>query len=432
MAVVPPVAETNEALAARARRAAASGDVARAGAAYTELLQRDPANLAALTFLALQAHRNRDHDGALRLLDRALAVHPADPRLLRNRAAVHAATGAAPAATADLRAAAAADPASPLALLELGLLLERAGDAAGALAAYAQAHRREARIKDPRSAAGLPAPIPELAERARRVVGEWIDARFDAALEAAAKRHPTTALDRVERAAAAHRGRLDPGPAHPLQRPVYLFVPGLPPEPWIERELLPWADALEARWQDVRADYERVAVEAAGFQPYLPRAPDARAEWTPLAGRPAWNSFFIHQRLRSGPDNSGRCPATVAALEQVPLARSGGVPTEVFFSVLAPGAHIPPHFGLCNAKVVNHLALIVPGGCGIRVGSEQRGWTEGRLLSFDDSFEHEAWNGDPEAHRAVLIFETWNPSLTPAEIDAVAAMLEALEELHAL
>ncbi|MEI9850438.1 MAG: aspartyl/asparaginyl beta-hydroxylase domain-containing protein [Sphingomonas sp.] len=37
------------------------------------------------------------------------------------------------------------------------------------------------------------------------------------------------------------------------------------------------------------------------------------------------------------------------------------------FSLLAPGAHIPPHHGVSNARLVCHLPLIVPPGCWFRV-----------------------------------------------------------------
>ena len=63
-----------------------------------------------------------------------------------------------------------------------------------------------------------------------------------------------------------------------------------------------------------------------------------------------------------------------------------------------------------------HLPLIVPPGCGFRVGGETRLWEEGKAFAFDDTIEHEAWN-DSDAPRAVLIFDVWNPHLGPRERD---------------
>ena len=55
--------------------------------------------------------------------------------------------------------------------------------------------------------------------------------------------------------------------------------------------------------------------------------------------------------------------------------------------------------------------------------------TEGEPFVFDDSFEHEAWNEDPEHSRIVLIFDVWHPDLTPEEIDAVRAMFREVQSM---
>ncbi|MGH8282712.1 MAG: aspartyl/asparaginyl beta-hydroxylase domain-containing protein, partial [Gammaproteobacteria bacterium] len=94
---------------------------------------------------------------------------------------------------------------------------------------------------------------------------------------------------------------------------------------------------------------------------------------------------------------------------------------------LKPGTHIPPHYGLANYKLAVHLPLIIPGDCAIRVGNETRAWTEGQCLIFDDSFQHEAWNNSSEL-RVVLILEIWNPQLSDAEQQAVAAVLGVIRD----
>jgi aspartyl/asparaginyl beta-hydroxylase (cupin superfamily) len=52
------------------------------------------------------------------------------------------------------------------------------------------------------------------------------------------------------------------------------------------------------------------------------------------------------------------------------------------------------------------------------VGGETRDWREGTAWVFDDSIEHEAWN-DSDVPRGILIFDVWNPQLTPLERDLV-------------
>ena len=95
----------------------------------------------------------------------------------------------------------------------------------------------------------------------------------------------------------------------------------------------------------------------------------------------------------------------------------GKAPT-VMFSVLAPHTRIPPHTGTTNTRGIVHLPLIIPDGCGFRVGGETRQWEPGRAWVFDDTIEHEAWN-DSDEPRVILILDIWNPLLTEADREVV-------------
>jgi aspartate beta-hydroxylase len=97
--------------------------------------------------------------------------------------------------------------------------------------------------------------------------------------------------------------------------------------------------------------------------------------------------------------------------------------------VLAPGTHILPHHGVTNARVVTHLPLIVPEACALRAGGEEHAWQEGRCITFDDTFEHEAWNRS-EQTRVVLIIDNWNPHLSAVERNAVADLIEAIGDFN--
>ena len=69
------------------------------------------------------------------------------------------------------------------------------------------------------------------------------------------------------------------------------------------------------------------------------------------------------------------------ALQDVPLARVPNRSPSILFSLLQPGAHIPPHNGLVNTRLICHLPLIVPGQCTFRVGNEMRDWQQGPGLA---------------------------------------------------
>jgi aspartyl/asparaginyl beta-hydroxylase (cupin superfamily) len=119
----------------------------------------------------------------------------------------------------------------------------------------------------------------------------------------------------------------------------------------------------------------------------------------------------------------------MAALEKVPLSRIGSRTPAVLFSRLEPGAHIPPHTGLLNCRLICHLPLIVPKGCWLRVGNETREWEEGKLLIFDDSIEHEAKN-PAEDLRIILLFDVWRPELGEEERAAISSIFEAIDRFQ--
>jgi aspartyl/asparaginyl beta-hydroxylase (cupin superfamily) len=120
-----------------------------------------------------------------------------------------------------------------------------------------------------------------------------------------------------------------------------------------------------------------------------------------------------------------RFPLTFGAIRSLPdLHDVPGYGPEIMFSLLHPKTRIPAHRGSVNGRLVAHLPLIVPENCGyLRVADEKRGWETGSLLIFDDTFDHEAWNGSDE-QRIILIFDVWNPQLSLPEREAFRRVLD--------
>ena len=102
-----------------------------------------------------------------------------------------------------------------------------------------------------------------------------------------------------------------------------------------------------------------------------------------------------------------------------------GVAVDIF-SLLRPGAHIPPHHGLVNTRLICHLPLIVPEKCTFRVGNDVRDWRRGKAWLFDDTIEHEAWNRSAET-RVILLFDVWRPELSQEERALVVSLFEAID-----
>lgn len=211
------------------------------------------------------------------------------------------------------------------------------------------------------------------------------------------------------------------------QRPSIFHFPGLPPRPFYQREMFDWAPALEAETAAIRGEVHGLLAEGADFRPYVEQEKNRpELDFHGLQGDPSWTAFYLWKDGRLVEENAARCPITVAAMGKVPLSAIGTRTPSVFFSLLRPGAHIPPHHGMLNCRLICHLPLIVPPGGWLRVGGETRAWEEGRLLIFDDSIEHEARN-PAQSLRVVLIFDIWRPELSEAERGGISAIFDAID-----
>jgi aspartate beta-hydroxylase len=213
-----------------------------------------------------------------------------------------------------------------------------------------------------------------------------------------------------------------------FQQPKHFFFPELPQIQFYDRRLFPWTEKLARKTGLIRDELRAILSSANAFVPYIQRAAH-RPAFDPrgLLDNPDWGAFHL---IKSGVEvagNAARCPHTLAALRDVPLCEIEGRTPTVLFSLLRPGAHILPHHGFMNTRLICHLPLIVPPGCALRVGNETRPWREGEIVIFDDTIEHEAWNPTQEL-RVVLIFDVWRPELSAKERALVATMLKAIDQ----
>jgi aspartyl/asparaginyl beta-hydroxylase (cupin superfamily) len=211
------------------------------------------------------------------------------------------------------------------------------------------------------------------------------------------------------------------------QQPQVFYFPELPQIQFYDRNGFAWASGLERETAAIRDELRAVLSGAERFVPYMQADPDRPVFNTNgLLNDPAWSACYLMRNGEEVAETAALCPATMAALRRLPLCRIKGRTPTALFSLLRPGAHIPPHHGFLNTRLICHLPLIVPPGCALRVGNETRAWREGELVVFDDTIEHEAWNKSAEV-RVVLLFDIWRPELTDIERSLVAAMLESID-----
>jgi ornithine lipid ester-linked acyl 2-hydroxylase len=127
----------------------------------------------------------------------------------------------------------------------------------------------------------------------------------------------------------------------------------------------------------------------------------------------AWDVFTFKFFGMNHLQNQALCPITSNLIHSIPELISCD------FSRMKPHTTITPHKGYSRMILRGHLPLIVPKGtdCAIRVGTEIKYHQTGKMLIFDDSYEHSAWNHSTE-DRIVLMFDIANPlwGYTPDEI----------------
>lgn len=247
----------------------------------------------------------------------------------------------------------------------------------------------------------------------------------------------------VEAALADQLAAMDPAPHRRARafidhatrgRTVYrnecagLYYPFLPADEFFDDHHFPWFADFADRTPAIRAELGALLADGdAALRPYvrLDRG-TPQNKWSGLDGTLDWGACFLWEYGEPNQPVLDRCPATAAALAAIPSARMPGRAPSAFFSLLRPRTRIPPHTGVSNTRAIVHLPLIVPPGCGFRVGGETREWVEGKPFAFDDTIEHEAWN-DSDHLRAVLIVDVWNPHLSVAEQDVIARYYDAAD-----
>ena len=417
---------------ARARQQAQQGDRQAAEKSFLDLLERDPKDVEALRFVAdCQAARGQ-HALAIQGLQTAAAMMPDDPTVWLQLAAAQMATEDFAGASASFGRALALAPRMFVARLRLGIALEHLGRQHEALKAYFMAIESARAMGRWQSDATTAPGLRDAVNYAVNRVNTGRRQLFQAALEPLRERYGDAELVRVERCLAIYLLDQPANIPDPRQKPKFLYFPDIASQPYYPRQLFPWMETLETATAAVRDELHAVLAQERQLEPFLgEESPEQAREMLAASGTrdPAWNAYFFHRHGLRHDEHNSRCPQTAALLDALPLVRIRGHAPEALFSVLSPGTHILPHTGVTNTRLVTHLPLIVPPDCALRVGGEEHAWQEGRGVTFDDTWEHEAWNRSGQ-RRVVLIIDSWHPDLSEAERAAVSDLVEAIGDFN--
>ena len=332
------------------------------------------------------------------------------------------------AATDAFRVVLSRQPQHLAAILYLAVCCERAGESRSALSAYMKA----VRLAESISKANIPTNLRKILSHATEVISSTLADVFRVRLTALTAKYGEKELSRIISGANIFLGVQAPNYANEFWRPALMYIPGLLPRMFYERDELPYLAEIEKATAEIRNEFLHVWTMERGFNPYInhPESSASSETWRELNNSKDWSTYHFYRQGMVYEENCRLCPITADILSRLPLHNVPGYSPEAMFSVLKAHTKIKAHYGPVNGRLIVHLPLIVPENCGaIRVGDEARSWQVGECLIFDDSMKHEAWNNSDEL-RAVLIFDIWNPQMKEYERQAMTAMLVAAKQFE--
>jgi aspartyl/asparaginyl beta-hydroxylase (cupin superfamily) len=401
------------------------GDRAGAERIYNDILMRAPNNPVALSALGRLALEARDTSRALDLLQKAQKANPNDPFVPLNISYIMAASGNVRGEVQALDQALAADPYCYPAMFRKGQLMAQAG-------LRSDAHfvlRNALKISGPDER--LSSDVRALKAYARDFVDKYTKEKTEFLLantKDIRERDPRTWDFGFEEAVQVAGGNYRV--FH--HEPTGFHFPGLPATCFFDRSRFDWLPALEAMTETICQ--ELGALEAAfanGYEAYVQReVGQPLDQWAELNKSHRWSAMYLWRDGHRIGKVCDAAPKTAAFLDSLPKCDVPGLAPTAFFSALEPHTRIPPHTGVTNIRSIVHLPLVVPQNAWFRVGNDKRAFEKGKAWVFDDSIDHEAANDSAE-RRVILIFDVWNPNLSPAQRDLARTLETATSEFAA-
>jgi len=183
--------------------------------------------------------------------------------------------------------------------------------------------------------------------------------------------------------------------------------------------------AFAQAWRAIRE--EALAVARGLHQ--VPRFHEIMPEQAAISANDGrdWRMYILKAYGVEQPRRMAACPQLAALVRASPEVLSAS------FSFLGPGKHIPPHRGPIRGIIRFYMVLSMPrAGDGspaavLKVAQVEHRLEEGQYLLWDDTFEHEAWNGSEEV-RIVLSLDVWRQRM-PADMRLLSRALIQLVRL---
>lgn len=212
------------------------------------------------------------------------------------------------------------------------------------------------------------------------------------------------------------------------QLPNLYFYPDLQHYEFADFKDADWVECIVKNYEKLYHEAEQVLAQSASFNAYVKPSTDRpQGDVHGMLDNKKWSTFDLIENGLANAECVKKCPETYSIIsENADLCDIQNRAPSIMFSLLKAGANIPPHTGMLNTRFICHLPLIVPGNGALRVGSTIREWEKAKLLVFDDTVEHEAWNNSSE-DRLVVIFDIWRPELDLIERDQIRCLFSAVD-----
>ncbi len=175
----------------------------------------------------------------------------------------------------------------------------------------------------------------------------------------------------------------------------------VPDAPFLDKNLFPFLNVFEERWEEIRDELKEILK----FSDAIPGLEEVSPDQYRVALERQWKTFVLYGFGEALPKNCAKAPITAELLSKIPNLQT------VWFSILAPGYHIPAHAGVTKGILRAHLGLIIPKErekCRIRVGDQYHSWAPGEVIVLDDTYDHEVWN-ETDEERVILLFDFDRP-----------------------
>ena len=168
--------------------------------------------------------------------------------------------------------------------------------------------------------------------------------------------------------------------------------------------LVPVAKELEDSFPLIQAELKAILKRYDEFANFQDISPDQ----TYISNDDRWRMFFF----KAANVNFGRNQEFAPELFKI-LNRHREV-ISAYISVLGPRKMLMPHQGPWSGVLRMHLGVVIPGHkeCVLINGGEEYHWEEGKVVLFDDTYEHVAINTTDQI-RAVLFLDIMRPLKQP-------------------